>query len=145
MSTLSYTQIEPTSWPSGYGDAIAVVRVAPDRFARAHGLSFFRGSDNLDEYEAALVRLRSGRMLGLLRHLGVRATETEVHADSADDFAAALREFLDAFRLSVDDLAWMRDEVFAEDLRPVASAARSAAAPSPPSPRRRGSAAPGGG
>jgi hypothetical protein len=56
-------------------------------------------------------------MLGLVRHLGDPGPGTEVHADTADDFVSALREFLDAFDLSVEDLSWMRDEIAAEHLR----------------------------
>jgi hypothetical protein len=117
MSTPAFAQIEPTPWPSGHGGAVAIVRIQPELFPRAFGLTFFEGSDNLDAYEAAAIRLRSGRMLGLLRHLGDPGSGTEVHADTADDFVSALREFLDAFDLSVEDLSWMRDEIAAEHLR----------------------------
>lgn len=117
MSAPVFEQIEATPWPSGSGDAIAVVRIQPELFSRAFGLTFSEGSDNLDAYEAAAIRLRSGRMLGLLRHVGNPASGTEVHADTADDFVSALREFLDAFDLSAEDLSWMRDESAAEHLR----------------------------
>jgi hypothetical protein len=125
MSTPAFAQVEPTPWPSGYGGAIAVVRIQPDHFSRAFGLSFFSGSDNLDAYEAAAIRLRSGRMLGLLRHVHSPDPGTEVHADAGDDFVGALREFLDAFDLSVEDLSWMRDEIAVEDLRLTAQGAHS--------------------
>lgn len=117
MSTPAFAQIEPTPWPSGYGDAVAIVRVGPEHFSDAFGLTFFEGSDNLDAYEAASIRLRSGRILGLLRHVGDPGPGTEIHADAADDLVCALREFLDAFDLSVEDLSWMQDGVPAEHLR----------------------------
>jgi hypothetical protein len=78
---------------------------------------------NLDAYIAAVIRMRSGRMLGVLRHVGSPDPGTEVHADAGDDFVSALREFLDAFDLSVEDLSWMRDEIRAEDLRLTAQGA----------------------
>ena len=106
-------------------DAIAVVRIQPDHFSRAFGLRFFDGVDNLDAYIAAVIRMRSGRMLGLLRHVGSPDPGTEVHADAGDDFVSALREFLDAFDLSVEDLSWMRDEIPVEDLRLTAQGAHS--------------------
>lgn len=84
MSTPAFTQVEPRPWPSGYGGAIAVVRVRPELFSRAFGLTFADGSDNLDDYQAAAIRLRSGRMLGLLRHAGSPDDSgTEIHADAA--------------------------------------------------------------
>jgi hypothetical protein len=125
MSTPAFEQVEPTPWPSGYGDAIAVVRVQPDHFSRVFGLNFFSGCDNLDDYKAGAIRLRSGRMLGLLRHVGSPDPGTEVHADASDDFVSALREFLDAFDLSVEDLSWMRDEIPVEDLRLTAQRAHA--------------------
>lgn len=117
MTPPAFTQIESTPWPSGYAEAIAVARPQPELFARAFGLTFTKGFDNLDSYEAARLRLRSGRMLGLLRHVGDPGPGTEVYADAGDDFVNALREFLDAFDLSVEDLSWMRDEIPAEQLR----------------------------
>jgi hypothetical protein len=119
MNPPAFTQIESTPWPSGYAETIAVVRLQPELFARAFGLRFIKGFDNLDAYEAVPLRLRSGRMLGLLRHVGDPGRGTEVYADAADDFVSALREFLDAFDLSVEDLSWMRDEIPAENLRPA--------------------------
>lgn len=125
MSSPAFVQVEPTASSSGYMDAIAVVRIQPDHFSRAFGLRFFDGVDNLDAYIAAVIRMRSGRMLGLLRHVGSPDPGTEVHADAGDDFVSALREFLDAFDLSVEDLSWMRDEIPVEDLRLTAQGAHS--------------------
>lgn len=117
MSTPPFTQIEPTPWPSGSGEVIAVVRVRPELFARAFDLKFCEGSDNLDAYTAAAIRLRSGRTVGLLRHQGDPGEGTEVHADAADDPLVALGEFLDAFDLSAEDLVWVRPDVPADHLR----------------------------
>jgi hypothetical protein len=125
MSTPAFSRIEPTPFPSGYGFEIATVRREIDHFARTFGLTFYDGWDNLGWYDAAALRLSSGRLLGLLRHRGAPRPGTEIHADAHDDFAAALREFLDAFDLSVDDLTWMHDDVSAEDLRPAEERARA--------------------
>jgi|SRR4051812_43283062 hypothetical protein len=116
MSTPAFAQINPTPWPSGHGDAIAVTRVRPELFSRAFGLSFFEGSDNLDAYEAAAIRLGSGRIVGLMRHQSNPGSGTEIHADAGDDFVDTLREFLDAFDLSVEDLSWIHRDVPAESL-----------------------------
>jgi hypothetical protein len=112
-------------WQDRYVDAIAVTRVQPDLFARAFGLTFFDGYDNLDAYMAALIRLRSGRIVALVRHAGTPSPGTEVHVELKDDFVSALREFLDAFDLSVEDLSWTRDEIPVEDLRPTTQGAHA--------------------
>jgi hypothetical protein len=113
----SFTQTEPVPWPSGYGEAAAVVALSPEALATSYGLRFFEGSDNLDDYDAAAIRLQSGRRIGLLRHRGNPSPGTELHADARDDFLDAIREFLDAFELSVDDLVWVRQEVPLDHLR----------------------------
>jgi hypothetical protein len=125
MSSPAFVQVEPTGWQSGYAEAIAVIRVQPELFSHAFGLTFFDGVDNLDAYKAAVIRMRSGRMLGLLRHAGALSPGTEVYADAGDDFVSALREVLDAFDLSVEDLSWMRDEIRVEDLRLTPQGAHS--------------------
>lgn len=113
----SFTQTEPSPWPSGLGEVAAVITLSPEALADIHGLRFFEGSDNLDSYDAAAIRLGSGRRLGLLRHRGSPARGTEVHTDSEDDFVEALREFIDAFELGADDLVWARPEVPLSSLR----------------------------
>jgi len=110
MSTPAFTQIEPTPWPSGRGEAIATTRVRPELLSRAFGLSF-EESDVLRSREAAAIRMRSGRMLGLVRQRSGSRSGTELNADSADRFMDALTEFLDAFDLSVQDLSWIRDDL----------------------------------
>jgi hypothetical protein len=125
MSSPAFVQVEPTEWQDRYVDAIAVTRVRLALFSRAFGLTLFDGVDNLDAYKAALIRLRSGRIVGLVRHAGSPSPGTEVHVELDDDFVSALREFLDAFDLSVEDLTWMRDEISVENLRLTAQGAHS--------------------
>ncbi|HEX6748382.1 MAG TPA: hypothetical protein VF092_13885 [Longimicrobium sp.] len=126
MSTSPFTQVEPTPWPSGHGDVIAVVRLEPWLFSKAFDISFFDGSDNLDAYTAAAIRLRSGRILGLLRHVGDPSPGTEIHADADDNPLNALREFLDAFDLCADDLRWLRHDVPVDHLRAAEEGVRAA-------------------
>jgi hypothetical protein len=66
-------QVQPEPWPSGYGEAVAMLDVALDLLANRYGLRLFEGADNLGDYHAAAIRLPSGRMIGLLRHV-VRRT-----------------------------------------------------------------------
>jgi hypothetical protein len=119
MSAAAFTQLCSATFPGGYGVAIAVVRSEPEEFSRNFALTFMAGEDNLDYYKAAMLRLTSGRTVMLLRHERAPAPGTEIHADVEDDFVAALREFLEAFDLSADDLTWMRDDIPAEQLRPA--------------------------
>lgn len=124
MNLPAFTQIEAAPWPSGSAKIIAVARLRPELFARAFGLDFIEGGDNLGAYAVAPLRMRSGRVLGLVRRTGGSGSRTEVHADAADDFASALREFLDAFDLSEEDLSRMGDGIAAEQPRKAGKRAR---------------------
>ena len=117
MTTNAFQQTEPQSWPSGHGEAVAILAYSPDTLESRYGLRFFEGDDNLDSYVAAAIRLGSGRRVGLLRHRGTPASGTELRVDATDDFLEAIREFLDAFDLTVDGLRWVRDDVPLDHLR----------------------------
>jgi RNA polymerase sigma factor (sigma-70 family) len=128
----AFKQTEAAPWPSGHGEAAAVVALSPGVLSERYGLRFFEGSDNLDLYDAAAIRLGSGRRLGLLRHRGNPSPGTEVHTDAHDDFLEAIQEFVETFELEYDDLIWTRDEVPPGRLRwPVraANAGSSAVVP----------------
>ncbi|HEX5726776.1 MAG TPA: hypothetical protein VFX98_14970, partial [Longimicrobiaceae bacterium] len=88
------------------GEVIAVLRSAPEELEEQYSLKFYAGHDNLDSYEAAAIRLRSGRQLGLLRHSGSPDRGTEVHADPGDDAEAARAELLEALELGGDAFSW---------------------------------------
>lgn len=117
MTTNAFQQTKPQPWPSGHGEAVAILADSPETLESRYGLSFFAGGDNLDSYSAAAIRLSSGRRVGLLRYRGTPAPGTELHVDATDDFLEALREFLDAFDLTADELAWVRDDVPLDHLR----------------------------
>ncbi len=105
-----FQQIQPEPWPSGYGGIIALLDTSPDFLSSRHGLSFFEGTDNLDDYRAAAVQLPSGRRVAIVRHIGAVHPGVEVHADAHDDPAAAVDELLIAFELPRGTCSWLRDE-----------------------------------
>jgi hypothetical protein len=106
-----YQQIQPEPWPSGYGEVIALIEPSPEWLSAQYGLSFFEGTDNLDDYRAAAIQLSSGRIVGILRHVGAPYQGTEVYADAHDDVHDAVRELLQALELSEDVVTWLREAV----------------------------------
>ncbi|HEX5869564.1 MAG TPA: hypothetical protein VFY65_04050 [Longimicrobium sp.] len=82
--------------------------VEAESLAARYGLRWFEGTDNLDNYSAALVRLPSGRRIGFARHHGNPERGTEVHADVNEDVDDAVRELLQALDLSRTSVIWMR-------------------------------------
>lgn len=125
MSPGGFAQTEPVPWRSGQGEVVAILGVSTDDFATRYGLEFFDGVDNLDAYAAAVIRLGSGRQVGLMRHFGNPVAGTELHVDSEDDYLGAIREFLDAFELTADALTWVHDEVPVDHLRLAEDAANA--------------------
>jgi hypothetical protein len=122
MSSAKFNQINPVLWPSGYGETVAVLSLSSEALASRYGLVFFDGSDNLDAYRAAAVRLESGRRIGLLQHCGAPVAGTELQADTEDEPLEVIREFLDCFGLTADELVWVREEVPLDHLWPAESA-----------------------
>ena len=103
--------VQPQPWPSGYGEAVAVLDLNLETLADGCSLDLYRGADNLGEYLAAAVQLRSGRRVGLLRHEGLPLDEVELHADAHDDPEAATRELLEALDLPPGTCSWLRQSV----------------------------------
>lgn len=103
------TQVPPEPWPSGYGEIIAMLDVEADALAARCGLQWFQGTDNLADYDAAIVQLPSGRRLALVRHHGDPEPGTEVHADVHDDVQDAIRELLEGLELPDTVVTWMRE------------------------------------
>ncbi|HEV3052399.1 MAG TPA: hypothetical protein VGX50_18955 [Longimicrobium sp.] len=107
------TQVPAQPWPSGYGEVIAMLDIPLERLAAQFSLDLFEGTDNLGDYRAAIVRVPSGRRLGLAAHDGAAEDGVEVHADQYDDPQVVLTELLQALELSEDVVTWLRDALVA--------------------------------
>jgi hypothetical protein len=105
----SFKQVNRSSWPSGYGDVLAVLDTSIEELASRYSLELFEDSDNLGTYDAAAIELDSGRRLGLLHHHGSPPRGVEIHGDSEDDAEEALQDLLTALALSWDSCLWVRD------------------------------------
>lgn len=104
----SFVQVDPTPWPSGYGDVLALIDTTASELTSRHSLRFVEGDDDLGPYLAAPIRLGSGRRLGLLQHPGSPAAGVEVHGDSCEDAEDAVDELLKALEMSWDACLWIR-------------------------------------
>jgi hypothetical protein len=113
-------QVQPEPWPSGYGEAMAVLDLDLQALAGRHGFVLYEGTDNLDDYQAVALQLPSGRRVGLLRHAGAPSGESEMYADAHDDPDSATRELLDALELPSGTCRWLRQSVPASAGSPTA-------------------------
>ncbi|HST61686.1 MAG TPA: hypothetical protein VLK84_23475 [Longimicrobium sp.] len=102
-------QVPPQPWPSGYGEIIAMIPMAPESLVDRYALELFEGSDNLGYYDAAVIQLPSGRRMGLAHRRGVPEPGVEVHADVQDDTSDAVHELLEVLGLPHSAVSWMRD------------------------------------
>jgi hypothetical protein len=101
-------QVQPEPWPSGYGEVVAVLDLAFETLAQRLGLELCSGTDNLDNYHAAAIRLPSGRRIGLLHHEGDSPDVTQVHADARDHPQTVMREVLQALDVPDTAVSWVR-------------------------------------
>lgn len=104
-------QVPPQRWPSGYGEIVAMINEPFESLVARYSLRPFEGTDNLGDYDAAIIQLPSGRRVGLARHRGDPDPGTEVHADSHDDAGAVARELLDVMGLPPATCTWLRQHV----------------------------------
>lgn len=103
-----FQQVQPEPWPSGYGAIVGVLETSPELLSARHGLSFFDGTDNLDDYRAAAIQLPSGRRVAMIRHAGAPPNAVEIHADAHDDPATVIDELLGALDLPRRKCTWLR-------------------------------------
>jgi len=89
---------------------IAVVELTPDQFRERWGLRFQASEDNLDAALTVLLRLASGRVVGLVRHQRAPYSGTELYAGNSERDVGSLREeFRHAFELDPSVFSWELD------------------------------------
>jgi hypothetical protein len=105
-----FERVDP--WPalSKLREIVGLLRLAPDELRDLYALDFVQDSDDLDYFEASVIRLPSGRLVALLRHRGNPAPGTEILVEASDDRTAARAELLRALNLPLQSLSWSRPE-----------------------------------
>lgn len=101
-------------WGSDLGEPIALLRVEPEHFAKAAGVAFSSGHDDLDYVKVAIVTVPSGASYALVRHERSPEPGTEIVARSRQPSAALgtdLQSLLERLGLSPVALAWVRPDV----------------------------------
>jgi hypothetical protein len=106
--TGAYSQESDFRWPSGIDKTAAILRSDPDELSKRHGIAFSSGADSLDDYVSAALRLRSGRLVLLIRYQGEPGLGTSVTIDLADDAAEARMELAESLGLTETEFAWLR-------------------------------------
>jgi hypothetical protein len=108
--TAKFEQVHGGGWPSGIDKALAVLRLEPEDLEPRYGVRFTPGRDDLDEFQEAALRLRSGRPILLMRYRRTPGRGTTVSIDDGDDASEALDELCHALDLPARDVTWISDE-----------------------------------
>ena len=93
-------------WTTGVPRAIASLHDDPDRLAKRLRVKFQEDSDDLDRFRQVYLRLPSGRVVVLRRHVRNPVPGTAVYAEAKDSPSDALTELLEATGLSAKDVSW---------------------------------------
>ena len=109
--TARFTQVTKGRWPTGIDKPIAVLRAEPDELSERYGLRFHAGSDDLDRFQEAALRLGSGRPVLLYRYERSPSAGTTVTVDQGDHAREALDELCAALHLRRRGITWVSDEI----------------------------------
>ena len=115
--TAKFEQVSDGRWPNGIDKPIAVLRSDPEELQREFGVRFTAGSDDLDEFHEAALRLSSGRPVLLTRYRRSPGRGTTVSVDRLDDATEALNELRSCLDLPMRGVTWISDEVRPEKQR----------------------------
>lgn len=117
-----FTQVSRGRWPHGIDKPIAILRAEPAELAHRFNVRFSHGMDELDEFEQAGLKLKSGRPVLLTRYRRSPGPGTTISVDCGDDATEALRDVRRALELSPRELTWVADDVEEEPRRSVLAA-----------------------
>ena len=106
-------QVPPQErWPSGDSIHFAAFPYSAAALSERFGLQFIDDCDDLGSYKLAAIALPNAGQVWLEYREDAPSTETLVLADSEQDLATALSEFLEAFGLREEELDWISPLVF---------------------------------
>jgi hypothetical protein len=117
-----FTQVSRGRWPHGIDKPIAILRAEPAELARRFSVRFSHGMDELDEFEQAGLKLKSGRSILLTRYRRSPGPGTTISVDCGDDATEALRDVRRALELSARELSWVAEDVEEEPRRSIFAA-----------------------
>lgn len=106
-----FRQVSRGRWPNGGDKPIAILRAEPADLSRKYNVRFTRGQDELDDFQEAGLKLRSGRRILLTRYRRSPGPGTTVSVDRCDNATEALSELRETLELSRRELAWVSEEV----------------------------------
>jgi hypothetical protein len=101
-------QISIQDWPLGLEQDIAFLSIDPKEIRRRSNIRFEIASDNLDEFQGAVVRSDSGKFFALqgYRNSPVRGTKLILMNGSQE----GIREAIDLMKLRRSDVSWVVPE-----------------------------------
>jgi hypothetical protein len=105
MMPKRFTQLASGTWPSGRSKSIAILRAVPTDLRTKYGISFTPNSDDLSDFDEAILVLDSGRFIDLI-HRKTPSQEIDVWIDSLDSSADALYELAETLGLEQRSFTW---------------------------------------
>ncbi len=107
---LRVTTIDPSEWPTSETRPIAVLALDPEDIEKRFSLKFHEDRDDLDSLRLSVIRLPSGRMIGLVRYDRSPDPGTTLFADQDAEPEKEQTEFLEVFGLTPDSFSWRLGE-----------------------------------
>lgn len=102
-----FAQLDISDWPMGLSDPIAYLALLPSEIARRGKILFSRDYDDLDYFDAAILRFAGGQEVALQHHLRAPTPGTSVLVDRLD--RRALTALAQLLGLKPREVIWTSD------------------------------------